>query len=78
MEPLGEKPDRNDALGRQLVSDLENLRDALTRLSLTLQDIAFDVVETSAMSEVSQLTAALLVRLQAKEEGDKGDKGGHG
>ncbi len=79
MEPFEENPDRNDALGRQLVSDLENLRDALTRLSLTLQDIAFDV-ETNAMSEVSQLTTALLVRLQAKEDGDKGDegdKGGH-
>ena len=71
MEPFEENPDRNDALGRQLVSDLENLRDALTRLSLTLQDIAFDV-ETNAMSEVSQLTTALLVRLQAKEDGDKG------
>lgn len=77
MEPFEENPDRNDALGRQLVSDLENLRDALTRLSLTLQDIAFDV-ETNAMSEVSQLTTALLVRLQAKEDGDKGDKGDKG
>ncbi|MBK7003661.1 MAG: hypothetical protein IPH35_28370 [Rhodoferax sp.] len=71
MELPEEKPDRNNALSRQLVSDLENLRDALTRLSLTLQDIAFDV-ETNAMSEVSQLTTALLVRLQAKEDGDKG------
>lgn len=74
MEPFAENPDRNNALNRQLVNDLENLRDALTRLSLTLQDIAFDV-ETNAMSEVAQLTTALLVRLQAKEGGDK--KGGH-
>lgn len=75
MEPFAENPDRNNALSQQLINDLENLRDALTRLSLTLQDIAFDVVETSAMSEVSQLTTALLVRLQAKEEGDKGSHG---
>lgn len=74
MEPFAENPDRNNALSRQLVNDLENLRDALTRLSLTLQDIAFDV-ETNAMSEVAQLTTALLVRLQAKEGGGKG---GHG
>ncbi len=74
MELPEEKPDRNNALSRQLVSDLENLRDALTRLSLTLQDIAFDV-ETHAMSEVSQLTTALLVRLQAKEDGHKGRPG---
>lgn len=74
MEPFAENPDRNNALNRQLVNDLENLRDALTRLSLTLQDIAFDV-ETNAMSEVAQLTTALLVRLQAKESDGKG---GHG
>ena len=45
MELPEEKPDRNNALSRQLVSDLENLRDALTRLSLTLQDIAFEIVQ---------------------------------
>ncbi len=71
MEPFAENPDRNNALSQQLVNDLENLRDALTRLSLTLQDIAFDV-ETNAMSEVAQLTTALLVRMQTKEGSGKG------
>ena len=65
MESPQQKQQREDQ-ERKLVSDLQSLRDVLTRLSLMLNDLKFEV-DAPTRQAAAEMTAKCIARSQARQ-----------